>query len=91
MSNTPRTDAQSQLDAAKYQGHSQDYTSLLNFTREIEHELNELKERHKTVILECTQYTPESWKAACEHAEPCAVWVDGLQMTRLMNLLDKQN
>lgn len=43
MSNTPRTDEQSQLDAAKYQGHSQDYVSLLNFTRELERELNELK------------------------------------------------
>jgi hypothetical protein len=43
MSDTPKTDEQSQLDAAKYQGHSQDYVSLLNFTRELERELNELK------------------------------------------------
>jgi hypothetical protein len=89
MNNTPRTDAQAQLDAAKYQGHSQDYVSLLNFARELERELNELKERHKTVILETTQYTPESWEDACEHEEPCAVWLDGPQMTRLMKLLEK--
>ena len=55
-----------------------------DFARELERELNELKAIHKTAILECTQYTPESWAAVCEHAEPCSVWLDGAQMTRLM-------
>ena len=84
MSDTPRTDEQSQSDAAKYDGHSQDYVSLVTFTRELERELNELKARHKTAILECTQYTPESWRDACEFVEPCAVWLDGPQMTQLI-------
>lgn len=84
MSDTPRTDEQALIDSASYDGYSEDYASLLNFTRELERELNELKARHKTAILECTKYTPESWAAACEHEEPCAVWLDGPQMTQLM-------
>lgn len=43
---TPRTDEQSQLDAAKYHGHSSDYVSLLKFTRELECELNETKKHY---------------------------------------------
>jgi hypothetical protein len=84
MSDTPRTDEQALIDSVSYDGYSEDYASLLNFTRELERELNELKARHKTAILECTKYTPESWAAACEHEEPCAVWLDGPQMTQLM-------
>jgi predicted nuclease with TOPRIM domain len=57
----------------------------------LERELNELKARHKTAILECTQYTPESWAAACEHAEPCSVWLDGQQMTQLMKEKAERN
>ena len=87
MTDTPRTDERSLIDAVAYGGYSKDYASLLNFTRDLERELNELKARHKTAILECVQYTPESWAAACEHEEPCAVWLDGSQMTQLMNLL----
>ena len=49
MSDTPKTDEQLQSDAAKYDGHSQDYVSLLNFARELERELNEIKARHKTL------------------------------------------
>ena len=84
MSDTPRTDEQALIDSVSYDGYSEDYASLLNFTRELERELNELKAIHKTAIIECTQYTPESWAATCEHAEPCAVWIDGPQMTQLM-------
>ncbi len=84
MSDTPRTDEQALIDSVSYDGYSEDYASLLNFTRELERELNELKAIHKTAIIECTQYTPESWAAVCEHAEPCAVWIDGAQMTQLM-------
>ena len=91
MNDTPRTDEQAQSDAAKYAGHSRDYVSLLNFARELERELNELKAIHKTAILECTQYTPESWAAACEHAEPCSVWLDGPQMTQLMKEKAERN
>jgi hypothetical protein len=87
MSDTPRTDeARRQYQAAIRQG--RDATTIetvdIEFARELERELNELKARHKTAILECTQYTPESWAAACEHEEPCAVWLDGAQMTQLM-------
>jgi hypothetical protein len=89
MSDTPRTDEQALIDSASYDGYSEDYASLLNFTRELERELNELKARHKTAILECTKYTPESWAAACEHEEPCAVWLDGPQMTQLMKDKEK--
>jgi len=91
MNDTPRTDEQAQSDAAKYAGHSRDYVSLLNFARELERELNELKAIHKTAILECTQYTLESWAATCEHAEPCAVWLDGPQMTQLMKEKAERN
>jgi len=55
MSETPRTDEQALIDSVSYDGYSEDYASLLNFTRELERELNELNElkaRHKTAILE---------------------------------------
>jgi hypothetical protein len=39
---TPRTDAQSQLDANRYHGHSRDYVSLKIFTEQLERELAEL-------------------------------------------------
>ena len=45
LSETPRTDAQSQLDAKRYHGHSRDYVSLKIFTEQLERELNELKQR----------------------------------------------
>jgi hypothetical protein len=45
MSDTPRTDEQALIDSVSYDGYSEDYASLLNFTRELERELNELKER----------------------------------------------
>ncbi len=44
MSETPRTDEQALIDSVKYNGYSRDYASLLIFTRELERELNELKE-----------------------------------------------
>ena len=91
MSDTPRTDEQALIDSVSYDGYSEDYASLLNFTRELERELNELKAIHKTAIIECTQYTPESWAAACEHAEPCSVWLDGQQMTQLMKEKAERN
>ena len=87
MSDTPRTDeARRQHQATIWQGRAATTieTVDIEFARELERELNELKAIHKTAILECTQYTPESWAAACEHAEPCAVWLDGPQMTQLM-------
>ena len=79
MSDTPRTDA-----AAFGSQVMMHEMVAADFARELERELNELKAIHKTAILECTQYTPESWAAVCEHAEPCAVWIDGPQMTQLM-------
>jgi hypothetical protein len=39
---TPRTDAQSQLDAKRYHGHSRDYVSLKIFTKQLELELAEI-------------------------------------------------
>jgi hypothetical protein len=87
MSDTPRTDAA----RAEYQKSiwTNKATATLEtvsiyFAKELERELNKLKELHKTAITECTQYTPEEWEAACKYAEPCAVWLDGKQMTRLM-------
>ena len=84
LSDTPRTDAQMQLDAKSYHGHSKDYVSLALFTKQIERELNELKAIHKTAITDCQQYTPERWKEICDVQEPAAVWLDGKQMTELM-------
>ena len=43
MSKTPRTDEQALIDAVSYDGHSQDYVSLLNYARELERELNGLQ------------------------------------------------
>ena len=48
LSETPRTDAQMQLDAKRYHGHSKDYVSLSLFTKQLERELNEHKAIHKT-------------------------------------------
>ncbi len=84
LSETPRTDAQMQLDAKRYHGHSKDYVSLKIFTEQLERELNELKAIHKTAITDCRQYTPERWKEICDLQEPAAVWLDGKQMTELM-------
>ena len=84
LSETPRTDAQMQLDAKRYHGHSEDYVSLSLFTKQLERELNELKAIHKTAITDCRQYTPERWKEICDLQEPAAVWLDGKQMTELM-------
>ena len=84
LSETPRTDAQLQLDAKRYHGHSKDYVSLKIFTEQLERELNELKAIHKTAITDCRQYTPERWKEICDLQEPAAVWLDGKQMTELM-------
>jgi hypothetical protein len=39
LSETPRTDAQMQLDAKRYHGHSKDYVSLSLFTKQLEREL----------------------------------------------------
>ena len=94
MSDTPRTDeARRQYQAAIWQGRAATTieTVDIEFARELERELNELKAIHKTAILECTQYTPESWAAACEHAEPCSVWLDGQQMTQLMKEKAERN
>jgi hypothetical protein len=52
MSDTPRTDEQAQLDAAKYCGHSRDYVSLVKFTRELERENNELRELVRLLTIE---------------------------------------
>ena len=79
MNDTPRTDAAS--FGSQVMAHEMVHA---DFARELERELDELKAIHKTAILECTQYTPESWEEACEHGEPCAVWLDGPQMTQLM-------
>jgi hypothetical protein len=84
LSDTPRTDAQMQLDSKRYNGHSKDYVSLKIFTEQLEQELNELKAIHKTAITDCQQYTPERWKEICDVQEPAAVWLDGKQMTELM-------
>lgn len=84
LSETPRTDAQSQLDAKRYHGHSRDYVSLKVFTAQLERELADLKAIHKTAIIDCQQYTPESWKEICDIQEPAAVWIEGKQMTDLM-------
>jgi hypothetical protein len=79
MSDTPRTDAAS--FGSQVMAHEMVHA---DFARELERELDELKARHRTAILECAQYTPESWATTCEHEEPCAVWLDGSQMTQLM-------
>ena len=44
LSETPRTDAQSQLDAKRYHGHSRDYVSLKIFTAQLERELNKARQ-----------------------------------------------
>ena len=86
MSDTPRTNAAA--FGSQVMAHEMVHA---DFARELERELNELKAIHKTAILECTQYTPESWASACEHAEPCAVWLDGPQMTQLMKEKAERN
>jgi len=57
---------------------------LAMHARKLERENADLKAIHKTVIIDCQQYTPESWKEICDIQEPAAVWLNGKQMTDLM-------
>ena len=72
-SETPRTD-EVQHNTAELAMHA----------RKLERELADLKAIHKTAIIDCQQYTPESWKEICDIQEPAAVWIEGKQMTDLM-------
>jgi len=57
---------------------------LAMHARKLERENADLKAIHKTAIIDCQQYTPESWKEICDIQEPAAVWLDAKQMTDLM-------
>ena len=57
---------------------------LAMHARELERELADLKAIHKTAIIDCQQYTSESWKEICDIQEPAAIWLNGKQMTDLM-------
>jgi len=72
-SDTPRTDEVRHNTA-----------ELAMHARKLERELADLKAIHKTAIIDCQQYTPESWKEICDIQEPAAVWIEGKQMTDLM-------
>lgn len=73
LSETPRTDEV-----------PHNVAELAMHARKLERELAELKAIHKTAITDCQQYTPERWKELCAVQEPAAVWLDGKQMTELM-------
>ena len=57
---------------------------LAMHARKLERENADLKAIHKTLIIDCQQYTPESWKEICDIQEPAAVLLNGKQMTDLM-------
>jgi len=72
-SDTPRTDEV-----------PHNVAELAMHARKLERENADLKAIHKAAIIDCQQYTPESWKEICDIQEPAAVWLDGKQMTDLM-------